>query len=98
MQPGLVIATTTRPAWFEAIAGATAAWIAAERGRFALWLPVFMLAGVLGYFSLTFEPPWWIGLSSTVVALLLGWQAGPRPALRAPCWAVAAAAVGLASA
>src|SRR4051812_48404532 len=33
----------------------------AERGRFVLWLPVFMAAGVLLYYDLRFEPPAWIG-------------------------------------
>lgn len=36
-------------------------WREAEAGRFALWLPVFMGAGVLAYFSLRFEPPVWWG-------------------------------------
>ena len=40
--------------------------IAAQQGRFALWLPVFMGAGVLLYFSLRAEPPVWAG---AIVAL-----------------------------
>ena len=40
-----------------------AAWLAAEQGRFAPWLAVAMGAGVLGYFALPAEPPWWPGLS-----------------------------------
>jgi hypothetical protein len=31
-------------------------WRAAERGRFALWLPVFMGAGVLCHFAPRAEP------------------------------------------
>ena len=96
MQPELVIAPAARPAWLGAIADATATWIAAERGRFALWLPVFMAAGVVGYFSLTFEPPWWVGSAVFAGVVALGWLT--PPALRTPCWVVAAAALGLASA
>ncbi len=33
----------------------------AERGRFVLWLPVFMGVGVLTYYGLRFEPPAWVG-------------------------------------
>jgi competence protein ComEC len=54
-----------------------AGWVEAERGRFVLWLPVAMIAGVLGYFSLSFEPPLWFGLAATGVTaagLVLGWR------------------------
>ena len=95
MQSGLLIATAARPAWIGATADVTRSWIAAERGRFALWLPLFMAGGVVGYFSLTFEPPWWIGVFLVAATLLLGWLAGP---LRVPCWIAVAAALGLASA
>ncbi len=94
MRLGLVITTATRPAWLEAVAEAMAAWIAAERGRFALWLPVFMAAGVAGYFALTFEPPWWIGPLGFAAALALGRLA----MIRVPSAVVAAAALGFASA
>src|ERR1017187_7603588 len=36
------------------------AWLAAERGRAVLWLPVLMGAGVLTYFALRHEPPPWV--------------------------------------
>ena len=52
-------------------------WIEAERGRFALWLPVFMLAGDALYFALLAEPPAWAGpvaLGAAVVATALGWR------------------------
>ena len=32
------------------------AWLDTERERLALWLPVFMGIGVLGYYALRFEP------------------------------------------
>jgi hypothetical protein len=42
---------------------ALAEWIDAERGRFVPWFAVSMVAGVLLYFSLRAEPPWWAGLA-----------------------------------
>ena len=46
-------------------------WLDAERERAVLWLPVFMGAGVLTYYSLRFEPPVWLG-----AALTAGCRAG----------------------
>ena len=43
-------------------------WQAAERGRFAPWLPVFMGTGVLCYFALRTEPPLWLGLAVAIPA------------------------------
>ena len=36
----------------------------AERERWALWLPVGLGIGVIGYFGLTAEPPWWLGAAA----------------------------------
>lgn len=51
------------------------AWREAERGRFSLWLPVVMSAGVVAYFELLFEPPLWAALpplaSAVVLAILI---------------------------
>jgi competence protein ComEC len=70
------------------------AWQTAERGRFALWLPVFMGTGVLCYFALRSEPPLWLGMAvatpAICSALLLKCHVPPRAAVMA----VAAAAVG----
>ena len=70
----------------------------AERDRAPLWLPVFMAAGVLGYYDLRFEPPVWVGAAVALPALLaairlrrVNWQRAALPAL-------AAAAVGFATA
>lgn len=91
----MVLAPGARPAWLEAAAEAVRRWVAAERGRFALWQPVLMAAGVAGYFTLTIEPPWWAGFSALACALALGRLArGARPLL----WAMAAVALGFASA
>ncbi len=70
--------------------------LAAQQGRLALWLPVFMGAGVLLYFSLRCEPPVWAGaavaLPAAVAAVLVGF---PIRAITAP---LAAAAIGFAAA
>ncbi len=70
----------------------------AERDRAPLWLPVFMAAGVLGYYDLRFEPPVWVGAAVALPALLaairlrrVNWQRAALPAL-------AAAAIGFATA
>jgi competence protein ComEC len=47
---------------------ALAAWAAAERGRFVLWLPVAMAAGTAWYFALTYEPETWLGLGAALLA------------------------------
>src|SRR3954452_8783494 len=51
------------PAWWTA--SVISRWLAdlaeAERGRLVLWLPVFMGAGILTYFSLRVEPSVWAG-------------------------------------
>jgi competence protein ComEC len=44
-----------------------------ERGRFALWLPVLLAAGVLTYFSLRVEPPPWLGAAGAAPAFALAW-------------------------
>ena len=52
-------------------------WLEAEHGRFVLWLPVAMLAGILLYFSLGVEPPLWLGFAATAIAaalLVAGWR------------------------
>jgi competence protein ComEC len=73
-------------------------WLAAERERAVLWLPVFMAAGVLGYYDLRFEPPLWVGASVALPAL------GAAIRLRGTWWqraavsALAASAIGFAAA
>jgi hypothetical protein len=54
----MVLSPGARPAWLEAATEVVRLRVAAESGRFALWQPVLMAAGVAGYFSLTIEPPW----------------------------------------
>ncbi|HEY0183581.1 MAG TPA: ComEC/Rec2 family competence protein, partial [Rhodopila sp.] len=65
-------------------------WLEAEQERLALWLPVFMGVGVLGYYALRFEPAIWLGASITVPALALArW-----PGVRWFCGPIAAAGLG----
>jgi competence protein ComEC len=68
-----------------------AGWVEAERGRFVLWLPVLLGAGVAGYFALRWQPAWWCGpaalaariglIAATSVAL--GFAAAQLATLRA---------------
>ena len=49
----------------------------AQQGRFALWAPVLMGAGVMTYFSLRAEPPAWLGgavAAPSLLGVLLGRQ------------------------
>ncbi|MEE8213905.1 MAG: ComEC/Rec2 family competence protein, partial [Alphaproteobacteria bacterium] len=52
--------------WPAALAGL----LDAERERWALWLPVGVGVGVIGYFGLTAEPPWWLGVA--VLTAIIG--------------------------
>ena len=73
-------------------------WLAAERGRFALWLPVFMAAGDLAYFSLRVEPPEWAVAAVFLPCLAASLLARPWPLPRGAFAAGAAAALGFAAA
>lgn len=58
---------------------ALAGWAEAERGRFAPWLAVGLIAGAVCYFSLRTEPWAWSGalaLALAVGALAAGWRHG----------------------
>ena len=70
--------------------------LAAQQGRLALWLPVFMGAGVLLYFSLRSEPPLWAGAAVALPAAVAAALARfPVRAITAP---LAAAAIGFTAA
>jgi competence protein ComEC len=73
-------------------------WVTTERDRLPLWLPVFMGTGILCYFALRAEPPIWLGAAVAVPAVVAAVLLGSRPVLRAGMMALAAAAIGLASA
>ena len=72
-------------------------WAAAERGRFGLWLPVFMGGGVVLYFALRAEPADWAGIAVAGPAVAGAMLAAGRPMLRGGLMAIAAAAIGFAS-
>ncbi|HEY3910325.1 MAG TPA: ComEC/Rec2 family competence protein [Stellaceae bacterium] len=55
-------------AWAARLAKAAANAYAAEGERRLLWLPVLFGAGIGVYFSLTFEPPLWLGAGGTILA------------------------------
>lgn len=90
----------TSAPWLAATPHATAllhSWMDAERGRFALWLPVFVGAGVLLYFAQTAEPAWWLPAAGAAAALaltILGWRS---PVPRAAGLALLMAALGVAA-
>jgi competence protein ComEC len=71
-------------------------WQVAERGRFVPWLPVFMGAGVLGYFALSSEPPVWLGAALALPAVCAVLLLGHRVVLRAAVMAIAAGSIGFA--
>ena len=71
-----------------ALKAALDAWLDTERERLAVWLPVFMGTGVLGYYMLRSEPAIWIGPLVAMPALGLAvwlaelrWLLGPCAAL-----------------
>jgi len=94
---GLAAPALTAGRW-QAAAAAVADWIAAEHGRFALWLPVFMAAGNAAYFAVRAEPPEWAGGGALLPALLLAVALRHRPLARAPALAAVAFAAGFAAA
>ncbi len=76
---------------------ALAEWAAAERGRFALWLPLFMAAGAGTYLLLTAEPAIWAGVASAVFLAMAMVLTRRRSVARAVCAAGLATALGFAA-
>jgi competence protein ComEC len=54
-----------------ALKAALDSWLDTEREALAVWLPVFMIAGVLGYYTLRSEPAGWMGVSVLVPAVAI---------------------------
>jgi competence protein ComEC len=100
------IARRASPTRIRAAARAGSDWIVpalvvfieAERGRFVLWLPVFMGAGVLTYYALHAEPAAWTGAALAAIGFSAATFLARWPALRALGFAVGFAALGFASA
>ena len=91
-------AVVARPAPWRGLGAWLAANLAAERGRWPLWLPGFMGAGIGVYFWLSFEPSIWLGpalLTLGLAAVALAWR---RAAWRWPAAAALALALGFAAA
>ena len=72
-----------------------AAALAAEGDRRILWLPVFFATGIALYFTPTIEPPWWLGLATTSLAIVAALLFRRRPVLRNAALALAFCAAGL---
>jgi competence protein ComEC len=72
--------------------------LVAERDRWFLWLPAFLGAGIGIYFSLTIEPPLWLGLALGSLAIAGVAVARWRERGIAGAIAVAAVALGFAAA
>jgi competence protein ComEC len=73
-------------------------WCEVERGRFALWLPVAMSAGVVAYFELKSEPPLWSAAAPLLGAITLAVGVRAWRVAFAACLVVAALALGFGSA
>ncbi len=80
------------------LAAAVAGAFAAERDRWALWLPALMGAGIALYFALPIEPPLWLGPVAALACAIVAWAARGRPALPLALIALGALAVGFAAA
>ena len=79
----------------KTVAAWRSALLDAEAGRFVLWLPVFMGAGVLTYFALRFEPPVWVG-AAVLLPALAGFCIAPSG--RGFCAPILASALGFSAA
>jgi competence protein ComEC len=67
------------PGWGARLLKGAGEAYAAEGERRLLWLPVFFGAGIGVYFSLTFEPPLWLGVGAAILALGLTFALHRRP-------------------
>ncbi len=81
---------------------AVCAWIsrsfAAEADRYFLWIPAFMSAGIGTYFSLPFEPQFWLAMAAPMACGLLLWLLRRWPAAALCAAALFATSVGFSAA
>ncbi len=75
-----------------------ASWLADERERWVLWLPVGVGTGIGVYFALPAEPPPWPAGAVLLVSLAVLAAARQRPGLRLLMIAIAAVAAGFVAA
>ncbi len=68
----------------------------AERERWALWLPVFLGAGIAAYFALPTEPTLGVGMVGLAVSMVMAAVQRHRPAALAAMVALLAVAAGFA--
>lgn len=86
-----------RPGPLGVLAGWLGATLAAERGRWGLWLPVVVGFGVALYFALPVEPPGWAGAAALAAALTLAVAARRRPVALLVLCGLGAVAAGFAA-
>jgi competence protein ComEC len=84
--PSAVLGQAGLPAQARARAAAAfleafQAVLGAQHGRWLLWLPVALGAGVLGYFALDHEPALWLGLGALAPLGVGLWLAPRRPGM-----------------
>ena len=87
----VALAAPSRPAWLDG-------WLAAERGRFAPWLAVWMGAGGLGYFAVRTEPAGYVGGCAVLVTAVCLAALRHASLLRALPLCALAAAIGFSAA
>lgn len=88
----------SRPAGLGLLVAFMRRSLAAERARWALWIPVFIGIGIAVYFALDREPAVWAGPACVGGALAGVFCARRRPAALIAAWAVALAAIGFSAA
>ena len=74
------------------------ATLVAERDRWVLWAPVAIGCGILLYFALSFEPPWWVGPGAIAAFSLVAAIARRRPVALATAAGCVLVGIGFAAA
>ena len=82
----------------DGVGGRFDGWCEAERGRFVLFVPVAMSAGVVGYFELLAEPLPWIAPAALAAAVIAGFAVRRWRVLLALACLVAGCAAGFGAA
>ena len=93
---GFGAAPQPRRGRLSALVEPVAAALAAEGDRRILWLPVWFGSGIALYFTLTVEPPAWLGAGASIIAALAAFALRRRQVLGAAALALAFCAAGFA--
>lgn len=80
--------------WWARMRDRAVVTLAAERDRLFLWLPVFLGAGIIGYFSLPYEPPSVFGWCFAALCTALCVAMRRQPAWALVCVACLATTLG----